>query len=124
MEISRRFQIEAAHHLPYAPAGHRCRRLHGHSFQIIVTIEGEPRQPEGWILDFAEIDAIFAPLLECLDHHYLNEVEGLENPTSENLVIWIWRRLEGVLPGLRAVEVGETCRSGVRYSGTEGGGRA
>jgi 6-pyruvoyltetrahydropterin/6-carboxytetrahydropterin synthase len=117
MELSRTFQIEAAHRLPHAPDGHRCRRLHGHSFKITVTVAGEIAQPEGWVFDFAEIDAAFEPYRERLDHHYLNEVEGLENPTSENLAIWLWRALIDALPGLAAVEVGETCRGHVTYRG-------
>ncbi len=121
MELSRTFQIEAAHRLPYAPDGHRCRRLHGHSFQITVTYVGEVVEPEGWVFDFSDIDAAFEPLRERLDHHYLNEVEGLENPTSENLAIWLWGALFDALPGLSAVEVGETCRGRVNYRGPSPG---
>lgn len=123
MELSRTFQIEAAHRLPHAPEGHRCRRLHGHSFQITVTLAGEVAEAEGWVLDFAQIDAAFEPLRERLDHRYLNEVEGLENPTSENLAFWIWRALFDALPDLAAVEVGETCRARVTYRGPAEGDR-
>jgi 6-pyruvoyltetrahydropterin/6-carboxytetrahydropterin synthase len=124
MEISRSFQIEAAHLLPNAPEGHRCRRLHGHSFSITVTISGEIDEKHGWVLDFAEIDAAFAPVMEALDHRFLNDVEGLENPTSEKLAIWIWEALRGQLPQLHAVEVGETCRSAARFRGPTGGNRS
>jgi|ERR671911_3239191 6-pyruvoyltetrahydropterin/6-carboxytetrahydropterin synthase len=117
MEISRQFQIEAAHRLPNAPEGHRCRRLHGHSFSIRVTIRGEVKEPEGWVMDFASIDSALAPVMEALDHRFLNEIEGLENPTSEKLAIWIWEAVEGNLPQLHAVEVAETCRSAARYCG-------
>lgn len=123
MEISRKFLIEAAHRLPAAPEGHRCRRLHGHSFAITVTISGELKEPQGWVLDFAEIDAAFAPVMDALDHRFLNDVEGLDNPTSEKLAIWIWDALEPNLIGLHAVEVGETCRSAVRFLGPERGNR-
>lgn len=111
LEISRDFTIEAAHYLPQAPLGHKCQRLHGHSFRITVALRGEVKQPEGWVTDFAAIDAAFAPLHEQLDHRYLNEVEGLENPTSENLAAWLCKRLEGALPGLRSVSVAENCHS-------------
>lgn len=123
MEISRRFQIEAAHWLPNAPGGHKCRRLHGHSFVIEITVVGEPDGERGWVLDFADIDAAFSSLHERLDHRYLNDIEGLENPTSENLAIWVWQELDGGLAGLDAVEVEETCRSSVRYRGPKEGDR-
>ena len=116
MKIYKEFSIEAAHRLPNLPADHKCSRLHGHSFLIAVTVEGPLQQPQGWVQDFADITEAFQPLFEQLDHRYLNEIEGLENPTSENLAIWIWRRLHASLPGLAEVEVRETCTSGCRYS--------
>ncbi len=117
MKIYKEFQIEAAHRLPNLPAEHKCSRLHGHSFRIIVTVAGPLRQPQGWVRDFADITEAFQPLFEQLDHRYLNEIEGLENPTSENLAIWIWKRLQTSLPDLTEVEVRETCTSGCRYNG-------
>ena len=115
MKISKEFRIEAAHRLPNLPAEHKCSRLHGHSFRIVITVEGPLQQPQGWVRDFADIAAAFQPLYERLDHHYLNEIEGLENPTSENLAIWIWKRLRPSLPDLAEVEVRETCTSACRY---------
>lgn len=117
MKIYKEFRIEAAHRLPNLPAEHKCSRLHGHSFRIIVTVEGPLRQPQGWVRDFADIAEAFQPLFEQLDHRYLNEIEGLENPTSENLAIWVWERLKPSLPDLVEVEVRETCTSGCRYKG-------
>lgn len=117
MEIFKQFTIEAAHRLPNVPAGHKCGRLHGHSFGIEIRVCGEPDPATGWVMDFADIKAAFAPLFEQLDHHYLNEVEGLENPTSEVLARWIWQRLEPHLPALSEVVVRETCTAGVRYRG-------
>ena len=117
MKIYKEFRIEAAHRLPNLPAEHKCSRLHGHSFRIAITVEGPLQQPQGWVLDFADIAEAFQPLFEQLDHRYLNEIEGLENPTSENLAIWIWQRLHASLPGLAEVEVRETCTSGCRYKG-------
>jgi 6-pyruvoyltetrahydropterin/6-carboxytetrahydropterin synthase len=122
MEIFRDFTFEAAHRLPNVPAGHKCARLHGHSFTVEVHVSG-PVDPElGWVIDFAEIKAAWKPLHAQLDHYYLNEVEGLANPTSENLAIWIWARLAPALEGppgvaLAAVVVRETCTSACVYRG-------
>ena len=117
MELHKDFRFEAAHLLPKVPEDHKCARLHGHSYQVRITIEGEVNTETGWIMDFHVIAQAFDPLLEQLDHHYLNEVPGLENPTSENLAIWIWARLKPELPELIEVEISETCDSGCRYRG-------
>ncbi len=116
MEVFREFTFEAAHRLPNVPAGHKCARLHGHSFRVEVHVEGDVDPETGMVIDFADIKAAFAPLREPLDHHYLNEVDGLENPTSENLARWIWDRLDGAIP-LSQIVVRETCTSGVAYRG-------
>lgn len=117
MEIFKEFTVEAAHRLPNVPEGHKCSRLHGHSFKIEVYISGEVEEESGWILDFADIKKAFQPLFDRLDHHYLNEIEGLENPTSENLARWIWQKLIGNLPQLSKIIVRETCTSGCVYTG-------
>jgi 6-pyruvoyltetrahydropterin/6-carboxytetrahydropterin synthase len=117
MEVYRVFQIEAAHHLPQVPAGHKCARIHGHSFRIEVHVSGEVGQNTGWVMDFADLRAAFQPLFEQLDHHYLNEIKGLENPTSENLALWIWQRLQDRLPLLSKIVVLETCNAGCVYTG-------
>jgi 6-pyruvoyltetrahydropterin/6-carboxytetrahydropterin synthase len=117
MDIFKIFTIEAAHHLPNVPEGHKCRRLHGHSFRIEVHVSGPVDEQAGWVLDFADVSTAFKPLFAQLDHHYLNEVEGLENPTSENLAKWIWQRLKSDLPGLCKVVVQETCTAGCSYTG-------
>ncbi len=117
MEIFKEFRFEAAHRLPNVPQGHKCHRLHGHSFRVAVHVKG-PLHPElGWVRDFADITEAFAPLHKVLDHHYLNEVPGLENPTSEVLARWVWERLKPVLPDLHRVQVFETCTSGCSYEG-------
>lgn len=115
MHIYKSFQIEAAHRLPHVPAGHKCGRLHGHSFRIDVQLEGTPDAHTGWVLDFADVKAAFAPLFDQLDHHYLNEIEGLDNPTSEVLARWVFEHLAPRLPGLDEVVVHETCTSGARF---------
>ena len=117
MEIFKEFTFEAAPRLPFAGEGHKCTRLHGHSFKVELHVSGQPRGQEGWIVDFSEIKAAFRPLLEQLDHSYLNEVDGLENPTSEQLALWIWKRVRPALPGLSKVIVRETCTSGCIYMG-------
>lgn len=117
MLIYKQFSIEAAHHLPNVPEGHKCRRLHGHSFQVTIYVGDTVDEQKGWIMDFADIKIAFKPIFEQLDHHYLNEISGLENPTSENLARWIWQRLKPNLPELRQIEIKETCTSGCIYRG-------
>jgi len=117
MEIFKEFQVEAAHRLPNLPATHKCSHLHGHSFRIAVHVSGEPGPDTGWVMDFAEVKRAFQPLYDRLDHHYLNEIEGLENPTSEVLAKWVWDRLAPTLPGLSKVVVRETCTAGCIYTG-------
>ena len=117
MHIFKVFQLEAAHRLPHVPAGHKCARLHGHSFRIEIHVAGEPDPQLGWVMDFADIKQAFAPVFDALDHRYLNEIDGLENPTSENLAAWIWSKLKPDLPLLSRVVVHETCTSGCAYSG-------
>lgn len=120
MELRKTFQFEAAHLLPRLPESHKCRRLHGHSFQAEIVVSGE-RDPElGWLIDYADITSAFKPLWEQLDHRYLNEVPGLENPTSENIAVWIWDRLKPALPLLVEVVVAETCTARCAYRGPAG----
>lgn len=117
MEIFKEFTFEAAHRLPNVPENHKCYRLHGHSYRIIIYVKGKVSESAGWIIDFADIKNAFQPLFEILDHNYLNEIDGLSNPTSENLASWIWKRLEDTLPNLSKVIVCETCTSGCIYEG-------
>jgi 6-pyruvoyltetrahydropterin/6-carboxytetrahydropterin synthase len=117
MEIWKEFSFDAAHLLPNVPEGHKCRRLHGHTYTVRIYVRGEPDENVGWIVDFADIKEAFDPILERLDHYYLNEIEGLENPTAEMLARWIWRRVEPRLDGLSRIEIQETCTSGCTYEG-------
>ena len=117
-ELIRTFTFEAAHRLPRLPIGHKCYRLHGHSFRVEVAVAGPIGEDTGWVMDFADIKAAWRPLHDILDHRYLNEIDGLDNPTSEMLATWIWARLEPGLPGLSRVVVAETCTARVVYSGS------
>ncbi len=111
------FNFEAAHRLPNVPEGHKCARLHGHSFMVRIEVTGEVDPYTGWVMDFSDIKAAFKPILDSLDHYYLNDIEGLENPTSEVLAHWIWQRLKPSLPLLSAIRVKETCTAGCIYRG-------
>jgi len=112
MEIGKDFRFEAAHRLPHVPEDHKCHRLHGHSFRVTVIVGGDLDPELGWLVDFAAVEEGWKPLHALLDHRYLNEVDGLENPTSENLAHFIAERL--TLPEavrLVSVTVHETCVS-------------
>ena len=117
MEIFKEFTFEAAHDLPNTPDGHKCLRLHGHSFRVRIAVAGEVDPHTGWVMDFAEIKAAFAPIYKRLDHYYLNDIPGLENPTSEVIAKWIWAELKPVLPMLSEVALWETCTAGCTYRG-------
>ena len=117
MDIAKTFQIEAAHLLPNLPETHKCRRLHGHSFRAEIVVEGPCDPRLGWVMDYADIKAAFAPLFEQLDHHYLNDIPGLGNPTSENLARWVWNALKPRLPLLARIVVHETCTTMCSYTG-------
>jgi 6-pyruvoyltetrahydropterin/6-carboxytetrahydropterin synthase len=117
VELRKTFQFEAAHLLPHLPEAHKCRRLHGHSFQVEIVVAGNCDPKLGWLLDYADIKRAFSPLWEQLDHRYLNEVAELENPTSENIAVWIWNRLRPTLPLLTEVAVAETCTARCVYRG-------
>jgi len=116
MEIFREFTFEAAHRLPNVPAGHKCARLHGHSYRVEVHVTGPIGADTGWVMDFGDLGEACVPVREQLDHYYLNDIAGLENPTSEVLARWIWDRLAGAVP-LSAVVIRETCTSGCVYRG-------
>ncbi|HEX5744859.1 MAG TPA: 6-carboxytetrahydropterin synthase QueD [Archangium sp.] len=117
MEIFKEFTFEAAHRLPNVPPGHKCARLHGHSYRVTLHVQGPVGADSGWVMDFADLTEAFKPIHAQLDHYYLNEIEGLSNPTSENLARWIWQRVRPRLPQLSQVMVRETCTSGCIYRG-------
>ncbi|MBO0664181.1 6-carboxytetrahydropterin synthase QueD [Jiella sp. MQZ9-1] len=117
MKITQAFTFEAAHRLPHVPETHRCFRMHGHSYRIELTLEGEVDSATGFVIDFFDVEAAFGPLLAQLDHHCLNEIEGLENPTAEHIAVWIFERTRPKLPQLASVKVFETPMSWAEYEG-------
>ena len=123
MELRKTFQFEAAHNLPLLPPGHKCHRLHGHSFMVDVVVTGEVDPTLGWVMDYADIKAAFKPIWDRLDHNYLNEIPGLENPTSELVAAWIWNQLKPRLPLLTELVVAETCTAQCVYRGDDSPGK-
>jgi 6-pyruvoyltetrahydropterin/6-carboxytetrahydropterin synthase len=119
MELRKTFQFEAAHLLPRLPRSHKCRRLHGHSFKVEIAVAGDCDPKLGWVMDYADISEVFRPIRGKLDHRYLNDIPGLENPTSENIAIWIWQKLKPQLPALIEVVVAETCTARCIYRGAK-----
>lgn len=117
VELVKTFSFEAAHYLPNLPEGHKCLRMHGHSFHGEIAVRGKIDPTTGWLIDFGELKAIARPIVDRLDHYVLNDVPGLENPTAENLAVWIWRQLAPSLPILHRVTVEETCTSRCNYYG-------
>lgn len=117
--IFKEFTVEAAHRLPALPEGHKCRRLHGHSFKIEIHVAGPVDPATGFVLDFSDIKTAFQPIFDTLDHSYLNDIDGLEQPSSENLARWIWDHLILGLPQLSGVVVRETCTSGAVVRGAK-----
>jgi 6-pyruvoyltetrahydropterin/6-carboxytetrahydropterin synthase len=118
LEIFKEFRFEAAHWLPHVPEGHPCGRLHGHSYRVRIHVKGDPQLPQGWVMDFADIKRAVEPVIKQLDHTCLNDVDGLENPTSENLAMWLYARLHKKLRDLSAVGVSETENSGCVFRPT------
>jgi 6-pyruvoyltetrahydropterin/6-carboxytetrahydropterin synthase len=117
ISLSKSFTFEAAHWLPTFPEGHKCRRMHGHSFHVDVVVEGEIDEQAGYLQDYGEIKAAIEPVRVKLDHYLLNKIDGLENPTAEMLARWIYDRLKPALPLLTKVRVHETCTSTAEYQG-------
>lgn len=117
VRLVKSFGFEAAHWLPTFPEGHKCRRMHGHSFRVDVVVEGQVSQDKGYLIDYGKIEEAVKPLRQQLDHQCLNEVRGLENPTSEILAQWIWDHLQPQLPLLVEIAVHETCSARCVYRG-------
>ena len=119
MEIYKEFSFDSAHYLPNVPEWHKCRNMHGHTYKLKVYIKGKPDPQFGWIMDFKELKDKVGPVIDQLDHQLINEVKGLENPTAENITIWIWQQIKPLLPQLSKIELHETPTTGVIYAGEE-----
>lgn len=119
MTIYKQFTFDAAHFLPNVPLGHRCRQVHGHTYHLTVYVSGKVRPEEGWVIDFKDLKAVVKPLVDQLDHQMLNEIEGLKNPTAENVARWFWQGIRQEIPGLSRIELKETPTSGVIYEGED-----
>jgi 6-pyruvoyltetrahydropterin/6-carboxytetrahydropterin synthase len=117
VRLIRSYDFEAAHRLPNVPPGHKCARIHGHSYGIEVVLSGPVDPERGWCLDFGDIDQVWEPLYQAFDHHYLNDIPGLENPTSENLARYVWDYMQSRLPGLERIVVMETRDARCEYEG-------
>ena len=117
VRLSKTFHFEAAHDLPTFPDGHKCRRLHGHSFRFDVVVEGDVDPSKGYLIDYGDIKRAVDPVVKQLDHYYLNEIEGLSNPTAEYVSRWLWQQIKPALPQLSSIIVHETCTSGCEYNG-------
>lgn len=116
VQLSCEFRYEAAHRLPYVPDAHQCGRMHGHSYHLTVDIAG-PVQHDGFVMDFAQVKSVVAPLIKQLDHHTLNDIEGLDNPTVEVQLVWFWEKLSDALTGLSALHLRETANHSATYRG-------
>jgi len=117
VRLVKTFDFEAAHWLPCFPEGHKCRRMHGHSFRVDVVVRGEVPDDAGYLIDYGDMGAAIEPIRNRLDHYVLNDIDGLENPTAEQLARWVWDRIESALPMLHCVRVHETCTSSCEYYG-------
>ena len=117
MEIYKDFSFDSAHFLPNVPDGHKCKNMHGHTYKLRVFLKGQPDPSLGWIMDFKELKDIVGPIIDQLDHRLINDIEGLENPTAENITIWIWDKIRPLLSNLSKVELYETPTTGVIYYG-------
>jgi 6-pyruvoyltetrahydropterin/6-carboxytetrahydropterin synthase len=117
MEIFKEFSFDSAHFLPNVPDDHKCKRMHGHTYRVRICLQGELDPHLGWVEDFGVVKGVWKPVEKMLDHYTLNDIKGLENPTAEQIAIWIWRKLKPDLPKLIRVEVFETPSSGVIYRG-------
>ncbi|MBZ0263848.1 6-carboxytetrahydropterin synthase QueD [bacterium] len=116
-QIKKSFRFNSAHYLPGAPDGHKCRNLHGHTYEVVIECRGTMDIEAGWVIDFGDISDIMRPLIKQLDHVVLNELEGLKYTTAEELCYWIWERTKPKLPSLISVVVHETPTSCAEYRG-------
>jgi len=118
MIIFKEFTFDSAHSLPNVPEGHKCKAIHGHTYRLKVIIEGDLDPHLGWVMDFSDLKNVVKPVIDQIDHKYMNELKGLENPTCEAIAIWLWNKIKPSLPLLKEIELHETPTSGTVYSGS------
>ena len=118
MTIFKQFTFDSAHFLPMVPDGHKCKQVHGHTYKLTIFIEGPIEEISGWVADFADIKRLVGSTVDMVDHKFLNDVAGLENPTCELLAVWLWDKIKRSLPLLKRIELYETPTSGVIYEGS------
>ncbi len=118
MEVFKEYSFDSAHMLPHVPPDHKCARIHGHTFMVSIHVQDDLKADYGWIMDYADISAVVRPIIAILDHQYLNDITGLDNPTSENIARWIWDKVADKLPGICKVMVKENPTTGCIYTGT------
>lgn len=117
MQIFKQFSFDSAHFLPYVPDGHKCKEIHGHTYRVIVYVEGALEKQLDWVMDFAEIKKVIDPIVKSIDHKLLNNISGLENPTCEIIAVWLWNKIKPDVPLLTKIELHETPTSGAVYEG-------
>ncbi len=117
MLIFKQFSFDSAHFLPNVPVDHKCKEIHGHTYRLVVFLEGKPIPELEWVMDFSEVKKVIAPIIDSIDHKLLNDITGLENPTCEKITIWLWNQIKPKLPMLKKLELNETPTSGAVYEG-------
>jgi len=115
--LYKQFSFDSAHLLPNVPEGHKCRELHGHTYHLTIYLEGNVQEDRGWLMDFTDVKKAVKPVIDLVDHKYLNDIPGLENPTTEMFSVWLWGKIKPLLPQLKRIELKETPTSGVIYEG-------
>lgn len=117
MIVFKQFSFDSAHFLPNVPDGRRCKEIHGHTYRMVVHLEGELDNKLGWVMDFSEMKKVIAPIVDSIDHKLLNNTPGLENPTCEIITLWLWNKIKPAIPLLKRIELHETPTSGAVYEG-------
>ena len=117
MIVFKQFSFDSAHFLPNVPEGHKCKEIHGHTYRMVVHIEGNLDEHLGWVMDFSEMKKVISPIVDSIDHKLLNNIPGLENPTCEMIAVWLWNKIKPAIPSLVKIELHETPTSGAVYEG-------
>ncbi len=117
MLIFKKYYFDAAHYMAEFEENHNYRKMHGHSFEVTVKLKGDINRKNNWVMDLEELDSFVDPELSKLDHSILNEVDGLEKPTSENIAKWLWSKLIKKIPNLDSIEINRPRIGGCIFNG-------